>query len=87
MRGARQLAYGSDQVFKALTLPSMVGCEAGDTDKTMAARVCLAKPAASLLYMNPAGLGNPPHSGIILRSDDPMLAAVLAWITDGAAFQ
>ena len=81
-----RMGYSADwsgtvqNVFDALTVPDMTGC-----DGATPARVCKVKPDASLLYVNPAGLGT--HPGIVLPSDDPMLAAVLAWITDGATLR
>jgi hypothetical protein len=69
-----------NDVFNNLTVPDMTGCDAAATP----ARVCKVKPEASLVYANPAGIALPLHPGIVLPSDDPMLAAVLQWIKDGA---
>jgi hypothetical protein len=68
-----------DEVFDNLTKPFDTDCALGDD---MAARVCQAKPTASLLYRKPSGLSF--HQGVNLGTDDEMVVTILRWIEDGA---
>jgi hypothetical protein len=69
-------------VFDRLTKPVATGCEQG-VDPDTRARVCLAAPKNSLLYLNPTGKGT--HEGTNdLTDDDPMIVNIVGWITDGA---
>jgi hypothetical protein len=71
-----------DAVFDNLTKPFDTDCALGDT---MAARVCRAMPAASLLYQKPGGLIF--HAGINLGTKDEMVVTILKWIQDGAVLR
>ena len=69
----------SMDVFNNLTKPVSTGCDQG----APSARVCVAAPKNSLLYVNPTGKGTHPGTNN-LTDDDPMIVSVVAWITDGA---
>jgi hypothetical protein len=76
-----------DDVFNNLTKPDDTNCEQGGAS---IARVCLAMPKASLLYINPTsmttGVGN--HDGINnLPLDHPMILSILQWMADGGTLR
>lgn len=72
-----------DQVFEVLTAPPSEGCDTG----AVQARVCTAKPEASLLYTKPRlETGSEPsdHKGIAFPEDTLALKLILEWIRNGA---